>query len=358
MLLSVSSSAQHAAAFSANPALSAHLRGNNFCIAMKENGFGPTAGTKAGVDAATLSRSTTELLELLAHTELFDSSSASDKSSSSSSSNLQVDASQLQSQQLTVSFPVVNNNRVHRERVVFDLNAPEQASFFAELMYVESLPRALRSSRLAALIADDTPDMLSITLTGLTGLIETHGRSSHQVVAAMHLVDVALPTLLTKLNLVYGGRAVSEVVLLGSHPSFTEAVDRRDLMATINRLLPAQDAKTYYPAMYVDSTSAAPALLEVCQVLKVELDNAGFNVYCPQSQPTVSPTVFFETQANAVPVVIAVASVFRYQIALWLCIILALWVFGAAYSLAFMSFKKDSLLYSTFNPNWEDRKRK
>jgi len=65
-----------------------------------------------------------------------------------------------------------------------------------------------------------------------------------------------------------------------------------------------------------------------------------------------------DATAGIIPVPLGTTSVFRYQIVLWLCILLALWVFGAAYSLAFMTFKKDSLLYSTFNPSWEDRKRK
>jgi hypothetical protein len=36
----------------------------------------------------------------------------------------------------------------------------------------------------------------------------------------------------------------------------------------------------------------------------------------------------------------------------------AIMVLMAAYSLGWMQFKRDTLLYSTFNPNWEDRKRK
>jgi len=275
---------------------------------------------------------------------------------------LKLDVSQLRNEhKLTVSFPAITDYAVRDAKVTFDLNAPEQAKFFAELMYIESLPTVLSSSHtLAALVDDDTPDLISITLTGLTGLIDAHGRSSPQVVAAMYLMDLALPTLLTKLNMVYGGRAVSEVILLGSHPSFGPAIDTRELMATINRLLPAQDAKTFFPSLYVD-TSSTTSLLEVCQILSVELDNAGFNVYCPQSQQTLSPTALLEMHTASIPAVIpivVVTSVFRYQIVLWLCILLALWVLGAAYSLAFMSFKKDSLLYSTFNPSWEDRKRK
>ena len=52
------------------------------------------------------------------------------------------------------------------------------------------------------------------------------------------------------------------------------------------------------------------------------------------------------------------ADIQRYQIALWVSILLAVIALSAAYSLAFMEFKKDTILYSSFNPNWEERKRR
>ena len=52
------------------------------------------------------------------------------------------------------------------------------------------------------------------------------------------------------------------------------------------------------------------------------------------------------------------ADIQRYQIALWVSIGLVVIALAAAYSLAFMDFKKDTILYSSFNPNWEERKRR
>ena len=52
------------------------------------------------------------------------------------------------------------------------------------------------------------------------------------------------------------------------------------------------------------------------------------------------------------------ADIQRYQIALWVSIGLVVIALSAAYSLAFMEFKKDTILYSSFNPNWEERKRR
>jgi len=52
------------------------------------------------------------------------------------------------------------------------------------------------------------------------------------------------------------------------------------------------------------------------------------------------------------------ADIQSYQIILWMSLIMAFAVYWAAYAIGFMSFKKDTLLYSTFNPGWEDRKRR
>jgi hypothetical protein len=48
----------------------------------------------------------------------------------------------------------------------------------------------------------------------------------------------------------------------------------------------------------------------------------------------------------------------RFQIILWISILLALTLLGSVCALARMQFKKDTMLYSSFNPNWEDRKRR
>lgn len=47
----------------------------------------------------------------------------------------------------------------------------------------------------------------------------------------------------------------------------------------------------------------------------------------------------------------------RYHIVLWLSLGGVMALVWATYALAFMPFKKDADLYSTFNPNWEHRKR-
>jgi hypothetical protein len=47
----------------------------------------------------------------------------------------------------------------------------------------------------------------------------------------------------------------------------------------------------------------------------------------------------------------------RYQIVLWFSIVAAFVLIAAVYQLALMAFKKDTMLYSSFNPNWEGKRR-
>jgi len=49
-------------------------------------------------------------------------------------------------------------------------------------------------------------------------------------------------------------------------------------------------------------------------------------------------------------------SIERYQITLWLSIGLALIMLAAVYAVAMMDNKKDTMLYSSFNPLFEDKK--
>jgi hypothetical protein len=109
------------------------------------------------------------------------------------------------------------------------------------LVWTEKLAESLPAFELTT---DSAPDMITITLSGLTSLIDRHGRSSEHVVAAVHVLDRVVPTLMAALRKSYNGRAVSELVLMGSHPSFVETVDTRELMATIHRLLPSVSTRS------------------------------------------------------------------------------------------------------------------
>jgi len=101
-------------------------------------------------------------------------------------------------------------------------------------------------------------------------------------------------------------------------------------------------------------------------VLLLEMEARGFDAYCP-SVPSLSlspQTMSFLTMSAeildaqaAVSNSTQVVTVQHFQIFLWTSILLVVVLLWALCAMCNMTIKKDPLIYSTFNPKWEDRKR-
>jgi len=269
-----------------------------------------------------------------------------------------------QTNTVTVTYPIDNQDHT----VTFHLNNQEVLELFVELMYAEKL-NSLISSSFSSLVNDDYPDSYTFTLASLTKILEKYGRSSPEFLSSLYLVDAAVGKIVSQMSSLYPERAVIEIVLLGSHPSSRVPLDIRTVSNQLNRLLPQQsDLTHYYPNLYVDSDSNNNNnnnnnndVSNICHILSIEMEQSGVEVFCPSySESSLLATsellgvhTMATTSYNSSTIRIA-----NYQITLWISITLVLTVLAVIYSLAFMSFKKDTLLYSTFNPNWEERKRK
>jgi len=258
----------------------------------------------------------------------------------------------------------------------FDLQSPVDYKLMAELQYAYQLPDRLTAASHPQLFADYAPDLYFLTFTSLTGLVEKYGRDSQEVRGASHLFDAALPAIMGKFMSLYANhseRVVGEVVLLGSHPSSLQTADTRDLLEHINRIMPKQGGvKEFFPSLYLEDTQAARMCQSESEVLTLAVQPYGFSVYCPwlslAPRPTASllsldsphlhPYVLMAVGNTTTNSTVTSADIQSYQIILWMSLIMAFAVYWAAYAIGFMSFKKDTLLYSTFNPGWEDRKRR
>jgi len=249
----------------------------------------------------------------------------------------------------------------------FDLASSEEAKFFTELQYAYNLADRLNTdAALNNLVKDDVPDFYALTFSALSSLVDKYGRASQEVSAALRVLDAALPKILQKFQTLYPSRVVTEMVLLGSHPSFT-AYDAREVVSALTQLLPhEQHIEEYFPYLYLP---ASQELTEMCDVMSLRLEHLGSMVYCPEaaSRPTTTSLYprFRLAAANSTNNTLCVGGanpasncVELYQIELWISIGLAFAAFWASASIAYMSFKKDTLLYGSFNPNWEDRKRR
>lgn len=145
---------------------------------------------------------------------------------------------------------------------------------------------------------DEVPDFYSITFSSLKGVQNEFGVDSSQARIARLVVDVVIKQALSRFAKVYPQRVMVELAFMGVSPPVLSHNSRR--------LLSQNGTDTY-------------------------------------------GTV---TKANVTP-----GEVDRFHIVLWLSVLISLALLAALYNLAFMSFKKDELLYGTFNPGWEHRKR-
>jgi len=334
-----------------NPALETP-HPNSYCVSHTQGGY------KSSPESS-LSVSESSLIESLSTTKLFSSAASGVSLSYSRDTNTVV-----------VTYPLQDQSS---HTVTFHLNRPEDNGLFTELMYGEKMS-TLFSSSFPTLINDDIPDSYTFTLSSLSPILEKYGRSSPQFVSSLILVDLAIGKILNQMSSLYSGRMVTEIILMGSHPSIRSPMDTRTVFAQLSRLLPNKynnnnnnddnnDMLKYYPNIYIDTANTD--LNDICRVLSMELSPSGVDVFCPSfSEASLLATTELLSNNPMHPMATASSTntttirIANYQITLWLSITLVLTLLAAIYALAFMSFKKDTLLYSTFNPNWEERKRR
>jgi hypothetical protein len=256
--------------------------------------------------------------------------------------------------------------------VRYDLTLPEDMMLFAELQAAFSFVTVLKSPDASLLVKDDFPDFYSISFNSVTKLTEKYGRHSTQVIGALYLLDKSIPLLHDHFSKLYPNRLLSEVVFLGSHPSSLSAnnPDKKPLMSILNRLMPSQHFfdSGLFPSLYIHGADERHQ--DYCDILNLQLkeNDIGFQVFCLESRSGINAlgreeAPIFLTQssvgyrANSDQPVYS-KDVAKYQIVLWISLILLFFTIWVVYSLAFMSFKKDTLIYSTFNPKWENREAK
>jgi len=261
-----------------------------------------------------------------------------------------------------VSFPTTWGNG--QETATFDLQSLADYTFLAEIQFLFSLPNNLETTTLL----DNNPDLFTLTVASITGLVEKYGRDSQEVRAGLNLLDAALPKIVNKFSSLYDASTtpiISQIVLLGSHPSSLQSADIRDVLEAIDHVMPTQEGiKEFFPSLYVENAKAIRLCESESEALNLAVAPFGFSVYCPwmpEARNTLSSFTamsLFQQQNNSNTTGVTSDQVQNYQVALWMSIIMVFILLWIVYSTAGMNFKKDTLLYGTFNPNWEDRKRR
>jgi hypothetical protein len=249
---------------------------------------------------------------------------------------------------------------------VFNLNVEENIEFLGELAFVDHVLQELKdNSALQALVADEFPDVYSFVLTGLRGVRERHGEDSKEHAVAVALLDAAIPRMIKRFAALYQNDLMAEVVVMGaSRHHLDDAV-----AAKIRDNLPATVNAELFPALYVRAGNVAhPAL--VCAHVRSQLAAAhlteSVTVEChgpaaqggsPQFLAMDSATIAKQMQlmgsgASATAAAPTDKQIQIYQICLWTGVGLVGVLAMALYSLVYMNNRKDTMLYSRFNPNW------
>lgn len=231
--------------------------------------------------------------------------------------------------------------------LTLSLEKDADAAVLAELQGAFSISRRLSQDPvLRSLVADDVPDAFTLTISSAARMTKAYGAGSARRRDFAVLLDACLAVYLQAFRALYPGRLSSQVLSLGG------GLQTEKVSALVQALSASADD---LPSVYVPPDQ----VLAVCAKLAQGLGKA-FSVSCPHASPQSLKAVVSGRILLAAGDVLAPtdSQKSQYQIMVWVSIFAALIVLFAFYSMATMSFKKDTMLYSTFNPKWEDRKQK
>lgn len=349
-VLSVSAQPQLAQVFAANPQQNKQFKKNQFVVAMKNNHF------TSLLEEQTIPALHADMDELIQQL-----------SNPATSALAHMNNVHMEGNTVTI------NKNGHS--IQFNLNNKADRTFFAELQYVHALPQKLKSLHdVAKKLNDKHQDFISVSFASITSLIETHGREAEQVKGALQLLDAAYPSFMASYASLFNKPAshMQSLILLGSHKSVLDNKDNRQVMKTIAHIVGQSESEVqqHFPNIYMKQHKKNAQ--KACAQLNKELYALGYFAFCPHeahSFVSMDATAFTNSTGgnsssgnssggNSTYKYPTGAQVRTYQIVLWLCILLVFVIYSAVYALAYMDFKKDTMLYSSFNPNWEDRKRR
>jgi hypothetical protein len=238
----------------------------------------------------------------------------------------------------------------------FHLDVEESMALFAELAFADHLLYQLRHApALSALVADNAPDAFALTFASLKGLRNKFGAASAEVKVAMRLLDQAVPALVDRFAALYNDRLVAEIVVLGGERQPFSA----NVIATLERVMPTEVSDAFFPAVYASQSGVD--VQAVCAALRTEFSgNKEARVVCQEQKASFLSTgeQLFQTAAATAAAAPSEADIATYQIVLWSSVGLVLALALAINLLCSMENKQDTMLYSRFNPNWADRKRR
>eukprot|EP00823_Brevimastigomonas_motovehiculus_P004729 TRINITY_DN3225_c0_g1_i1.p1 TRINITY_DN3225_c0_g1~~TRINITY_DN3225_c0_g1_i1.p1 ORF type:complete len:555 (-),score=88.72 TRINITY_DN3225_c0_g1_i1:111-1775(-) len=342
--LRISFSANEAAAFafSSNPSLSSSL--NEHVISIHDHSIHSVSSSTPNL----FSMSSSQILRSLTQSGVLSSSIESPLSVHVSPSSDSIEVMWITAASSSSSSPssAATAASVEHKKVLFDLNSPADFAFFAELSFALTLPSSiLQADELAAQVADNIPDSYVVYFASLTALLKKYGRDSLELQTAVRLLDIIIPESWRRFSQLYNHHAVCELIFLGSSSRINHN-QHQMAVSIVDNLLPG--SSQYYPNIYLEDESR---LSSVCSSLLSALQPIGMSVSCAIASKANPANTFVSLSSVQASSNSTYSEIQRYQITLWTAMLLFTILLMSVCFILNMQFKKDNMLYSTFNPH-------
>lgn len=223
------------------------------------------------------------------------------------------------------------------DAVEFNLNNESDRLFFAELASLDELIAQLSSGDLSQLVSDASPDLYTVALVGLQGLMQSYEITDPKTMAAAQLLDAIVPELVKKFQSLYQNQLSAEIVLMGS-PSM-DAVARKAIIESIqHRLHSKVDAQESYPSLYVQHIVKSKQLDSLCNTAQKTASKYGLKAECVSqlTRPALlqEKSQIYSKQSSTTTT--TQQNVVDFQINLWVSVLLVVILLGALYPLLYI----------------------
>eukprot|EP00117_Sycon_ciliatum_P022628 scpid68732/ scgid19468/ Renin receptor; ATPase H(+)-transporting lysosomal accessory protein 2; ATPase H(+)-transporting lysosomal-interacting protein 2; ER-localized type I transmembrane adaptor; Embryonic liver differentiation factor 10; N14F; Renin/prorenin receptor; Vacuolar ATP synthase membrane sector-associated protein M8-9; Renin receptor; ATPase H(+)-transporting lysosomal accessory protein 2; ATPase H(+)-transporting lysosomal-interacting protein 2; Renin/prorenin receptor len=174
---------------------------------------------------------------------------------------------------------------------ILSMSNKESASFLAELASLKQIVKVLSTD--SSLVADNIPDVLTLTISSLKNLHVEFGSNSPQVKAAMAILSSVIPQCATELSKLYQDDAVVELVELAfdSEQFLTHAGDVSALYKQLKDHLKAQTMTAFQGDLPHIHLSAQASHEVACQRAQEALSGSPVKVVCGTSEAAASSVV-------------------------------------------------------------------
>lgn len=179
-----------------------------------------------------------------------------------------------------------------RKSAEFDMSREADFLFFAELALFSSITNAFRTdANLHALIADSTPDFISLTFSTMPLLAAAYGTAHPVYLAALALLDSVLPQIVQEFNVLYSNQLVAEVAFLGGPPASQLQLVDKQLIGKLRRVLKGDLSRTAtdlfesrLPSIYLKLNNDGGVNDGLCRSVNNVINSLGLEAFCPQSR--------------------------------------------------------------------------